>query len=1228
MARRLCAAVTPVACALAALIGAQTASAQGPHWKVSVRPAPLYLPLEGEPLLAAHDQEPGHQIVGEGMIVATATNLGNAGTDGSKVTVTDQLPSVLTPVEVTAVTGNGIAGAKGQEVHLFCEPFKESKVECTFNKPVPSFEHLELRIAVTSTLKAAPSTEEEEPENTITVTGGGAQTRSFTQKLKFGADKEVSGQKVSRTPFGVERYEFEPENEQGEPETQAGSHPYQLTTTFGLNQDYGFAKEGSRKTVPLAPALQKNLSFRIPPGVLGNPDAVPQCSDFDFGTLLEGGTDLCPDNTAIGVATVSFFEPSNLGLKTWTAPVFNLVPSAGEPAKFGFEFARVPVVLDTALRTGKDYGVTVSVNETSQAVQVLGANVTLWGTPGDASHDASRGWNCIEGGRYVESFKPVPKCGSGEFPNPTPFLILPTSCEKPLLTETEGNAWSGETFFAKNEAPFSFSKNEPPFSQEEPLKLTGCESGELPFDPKLSVRPDTNAGSTPSGMTVEVSLPQQETTMNPASNGEADIKDTTLALPVGVEASAGAANGLGACGLEESGLLGGEEAPFAANFEQHFTAEKASCPDAAKIGTVEIETPLLPHKLEGALYLGTQNTDPFAPPLALYLIATEEEPIHEEWSKVLVKLAGKIEINPTTGQLVSTFKDTPQAPFEHLRIHLFGGSRASQATPPRCETYTAIAEFTPWPEHVAPVSAPGPFTIEHGCSGPGALPFSPSFRGGATNTQAGAFTPFEITLAHPDGDQQLTGLSMHLPEGAAAMIASVTPCPVALADVGQCPESSLIGHSTTSSGLGGSPLNLNGTAYLTESLGPNIPFGVSIKTVAARCTEPGQLSCTGPFNIGTIIANSAIQVDENTAAATITAVETRIIDPKGNLTIPPTPLPTMIKGVPVQLKQVIVKVDRPNFEFNPTTCAGHSVRGAAIGITDTLTGAEGTSVTQQTPYAVTGCSGLNFTPKLTATASGPGSKVNGTEFKVVVEAAPGQANIAKTFLQLPVLLPSRLSTIQQACVLAKFEAFPKGAHCDEGSNIGAATAKTPVLKKPFTGKAYLVSHGNTAFPDVEFVLKSEGIQIVLDGKTDIKGANGQPCGGKIACITYSRFETIPDAPVERFETVLPTGPHSALTSNVPESEHFNLCKHAAEMVMPTEITGQNGDIIRQTTKIGLTGCGGVLGNTTKHASKLQKCERAAKKKYAHNKKKRAAALKSCKKKYGPKHKTSKKKKKH
>jgi hypothetical protein len=352
----------------------------------------------------------------------------------------------------------------------------------------------------------------------------------------------------------------------------------------------------------------------------------------------------------------------------------------------------------------------------------------------------------------------------------------------------------------------------------------------------------------------------------------------------------------------------------------------------------------------------------------------------------------------------------------------------------------------------------------------------------------------------------------------------VTVCGEPQASQGACGPESQIGTVASAAGPGPTPFWVtNGRAYLT---GPykGAPFGLSI-VVPTKA---------GPFDLGDEHLRAALFVDPYTGAATTVS----------------DPLPTIKDGIPFQVKTVNVNINRPEFIFNATNCK-------AMAINATISPTAGAAVHVSSPYQARNCGGLPFSPELTAEAGGHASKPNGTSFIVKVKARPGEANIAKTFLQLPLELPSRLTTIQKACLAATFEANP--ASCPEGSNIGMAIAHTPLLKSPLVGPAYLVSHGNASFPDVEFVLQGENVKVILDGKTDIK--NG---------ITYSRFETVPDAPVTTFETVLPAGPHSALTANVPESENFSLCNHT--LLMPTEITGQNGAVIRKTTHVALIGC--------------------------------------------------------
>ena len=906
--------------------------------------------------------------------------------------------------------------------------------------------------------------------------------------------------------------------------------------------------------MPAAAALPRDLSFKLAPGLLGNVNALAQCTDTQFATIFEGNFNGCSAASAIGVATVAITEPNNVGVGTRRVPVFNMVPAPGEPAQFGFEVEKVQVILKTEVLTGEDYAIAVRTTETSQLAQVLSAQVTLWGEPGIQEHDPSRGWACL-----------APWRGAGPCTTPSPaerptlpFLRLPTSCE-PLAMKAEGLSW-----------PTSAAPAGLPLRQPEPLpgdtafldELVGC--GSLPFGPSIEVTPEQQGGNTPSAMTVEVKVPQQPS-LQLGGLAEADVKSTTVTLPEGMLLNPAAADGLLACSEEQIGL--------------HSNAQIA-CPKESKVGVVHIESPFLPKEreeqgepfetIDGAVYLAAQEANPFGSLLALYIVA--ESPV----SHVLVKLAGEVKLDPSTGQISSTFKDTPQLPFEDLKLQFFGGPRASLTTPASCGAHTTSASFESWSG--AQQTASSTFQTTAGaeasaCAEP--QPFAPSFSAGSSNPQAGAFSPFTLTIGRPDADQALSSITVHLPPGVAAMLASVEPCPEPQAAGGQCAADSEIGHSSSSAGLGSDPFTLPGTVYLT---GPynGAPFGLSIVTPADA----------GPFHLGNVIVRSAINVDPHTAAVTIS-----------------TAVPTMVStaqhpntGIPVQLKQTTVVVDRPSFQFNPTSCAPMSITG-------TLSGERGGAASVSSPFQVGNCSALPFHPTLTASTKGDASKANGASFTVRVTSSPGQANIAKTKLVLPIQLPARLTTLQKACLAATFEANP--AACPEGSNIGSATAHTPVLKSPLTGPAYLVSHGNAAFPDVEFVLQGEGITLILDGQTDIK--NG---------ITTSTFNTVPDAPVSSFETVLPEGPHSVLTSNVPQSKNFNLC--GTKLTMPTTITGQNGAVIQQNTPIPVAGCGAVKGSKVSRAQRLARALKKCRKQFRHRKKKRVACEKTARKKYGAK----------
>ncbi len=1137
-----------------------------PNWYLEARPAPTNL-------------QPGK----EGMIVVTATNNGDTSSAGT-VQIVDKLP---TGVQATTAEPEFLGLPNSSDkTQPTCSKKTGPEVVCTTSTPAQPYE--EIRLAMRVIVASSPGASS--GENLAVVTGGGAREATLERSIS------LSG---APTNFGVETYQLTPETEAFEPDVQAGSHPFQLTTTFNLNERFEREVGLLDETLPAASGLQKTLAFKLPPGLIGNVNAVEQCSNIEFGEHGEEEQNGCPNSTVVGIATATVNIENTVHFTTFTIPVFNLVPEErGEPARFGFTVDHVPVVLDTAVRTGDDYGVTVTVRNSPSSVQVLGSTVTFWGVPADPRHNASRGWSCLEYG--TPAYKKESPCELNLKPKqPKPLLLLPTICG-PLKSSVEGVSWGA----AVEGRPW---KEEPlvpgggSVEGERPTTLSGC--NKLPaFEPTIEVHPETESASTPTGLTVKVNVPQQSTVESTVEGGPQavpDIRSTKLVLPEGLQASPAAASGLSTCSVGDAGFVGQEgdpgEASLAGELErQSFDDEPASCPKEAKIGTVNIKTPVLKEELVGSVYLASQDTDPFTSPLVLYIIA--EEPS----SKLLVKLAGEVKMDPVTGQLTSVFTKTPQTPFESLTLHLTSGERASQSTPAHCgEEYEAKATFHTWvapgeeePPATERASSPGEFKITSGPGGsacPGAtLPFSPGFQAGSANNQAGAFTPFTLAINKPDGQQALTSITAQLPPGLAAEIAAVKPCenPAALEALPTlspspppCGAESEIGFTSSSSGLGGEPVTLPGKLYLTQGV-DGAPFGLLAATKAEA----------GPFNLGWVYILSTITVNETTAAVTTKTIK---------------PIPTILDGVPVQLKQINVTVERPGnapFQFNPTSCAKMEVGSV-------LAGAEGASDPVSYPFYASNCASLPFTPKLTASVVGQGSKLGGTTFSVKIESPGiGQANIHKVDLTIPGVLPSRLTTIQKACLEAVFDANP--ASCDEGSVIGEGIVYTPVFKNPLRGPAYLVSHGGAAFPDVEFVLQGEGVRILLDGKTDIKNK-----------VTYSKFETAPDAPFTKFETIFPAGPHSALTPSVPETENFNLCKQ--KISLPTEITGQNGAFISETTNVAITGCKGVAAFKATKAQLLAKALKACKK--DKKKSKRVACERRARKKYGTKAKKASKK---
>jgi hypothetical protein len=1007
--------------------------------------------------ISAPTEKPG----GESEVVVEATNLGDRVADGrtSPITVTDTLPVGVEPLAVYGEGGGGESGDYEEKEHSHCMIAGET-VTCVYEWPLMPYERLSVAIAVKVTSGHG------DEMNEVTVRGGGAATEASHRHLALEGPQS----------FGIQDYEVTPEGEGGEPDTQAGSHPFQMTTSLTLNtHTTSFVNSGEHLLEALPNSLAKDLQFQLPPGLVGNPDAIPKCNTYVF-TQEAGKVPgfKCPEDTIVGVATSVVNTLAINGTPhvpgTVTVPIYNLEPSIGEPARFGFATpSPVGVVIDTAVRTGSDYGVTASVRDVTQLVAFVGSQVTFWGAPSDKRHDTQRGTECLAGhsaARYVKSGEeaacPLPE-------QEQPFLIMPMSCSAPAETTVEGDSWS-EPGVTKNMS-YTFQNME-----GEPFRFDGC--NRLNFEPSITVKPDGEQASTPTGLSVDVHVPQ-DASLNPAGLAESAVKGITVTLPEGMSVNPAGAGGLEACSEQQVSL---------------HSASIPVCPPASKIATVKVHTPLLEHDLEGAVYLAAQGANPFGSLIAMYLVA--EDPI----SGVLVKLAGEVKLNERTGQLTTIFT-SPQLPFEDAELHFFGGSRAPLATPSLCGSYSTEASFAPWSGNPpANVSSP-PFSISPGPSGEAChspLPFEPTLTAGSLNLQAGGFTPFTMTMSRADDNQNLDAIQLKLPVGLLGTLSGVKLCGEAEGNAGTCSSESLIGHTTVSVGLGPEPYTVTGGQVFITGPYEGAPYGLSIVNPAKA----------GPFDLGRVVVRARIEVDPLTAALTVTS------DSAG-----PYAIPQMIDGIPLHIKHVNVTVDRSGFTFNPTNCSKLTI-GA------NLTSSQAVMSTLSVPFQVTNCATLRFAPKFSVSTSGRTSRHNGASLNVKLtypKASFGsEANIRSVKVSLPRQLPTRLSTLQKACPDRTFNTNP--AACPPASRVGTAQAVTPVIPVPLTGPAYFVSHGGAQFPELVIVLSGYGTTVQLHGSTFISKG-----------ITTSTFNTIPDVPVGSFELKLPQGPNSALAANA------NLC---------------------------------------------------------------------------------------
>jgi hypothetical protein len=1007
-------------------------------------------------------------------------NVGNAPSDGTPISVVAGLPQGVTAVSAEfqpeafeepgqlspCVPADGSPALTGAS-SVRCEG---SAMQAPYGNQFQSLlltVHIDLNVKDGTILTSS-----------FTVSGGG------TSVVTSVAD--ATRVNASPLPFGIDAFDAAAVDSSELPSVQAGAHPANLRVSLDFNTLDDSVAGSAWPVEPL-----KDASTDLPAGFIGNPQVVDDCSAIQLamGTGTRPKPECLP-STQVGNVYVRMNNGSSVHSEFGPVALYNMEPPVGAPARFGFNLAGVVVVLDVAVRTGQGYRITTGSKNTSEALAIAGVTFDFWGTPSSSEHDLERG--CAAQHQLYEGTcsSPVPD------PDLKPFFRNPTSCAGPASARWDAHvtSWYHSGTYRPDGSPdlsdpnwkssSILSHDAPgyPYAPEDwgPARgMEGC--SEVPFGPSLDgLPPKGTEAAKPTSFTFDLSMPQSGLE-EPDSISESDLKLVEVALPEGVRVNPSSVDGLGSCSPALIGLISA-----VGQSPARFSNEPGGCPENAKIGDLQITTPLLDHNVPGAVYLAQPTQNPFGSLLALYLVA------HDPDSGVTIKLAGRVEADSKTGQITTRFDDNPQLPFTNLHLELKSGPRAALVTPSTCGTYTTHSTFTGWSGKT--VKGDSSFTIDQGCVAQG---FSPKLSAGTQNPLAGSFSPFSLRLTRSDSDQEFSSLSVTMPQGLSGKLAGIPYCPQAAIDVatarigiGQgalelnsplCPAASQVGTVTAGAGAGISPFFLTtGRAYLAGPYkGAPLSFFTEVPVVA------------GPFDLGVTVDRVALNVDPETAR--ITAVS--------------DPLPSVLQGIPLQIRDIRVNVNRPSFTLNPTSCEPMSVAAAVRSI-------QGATANPSDHFQVANCDRLAFKPKLGLRLNGGIRRGDHPALRATLTMPKGGANIARTSVALPhseFLAQSHIGTI---CTRVQFAADA----CPAKSVYGHARAFSPLLDQPLEGPVYLRSSTHP-LPDLVASLDGQ-INVDLAGRID------SVHGG-----IRASFETVPDAPVSKFVLTMKGGKKGLLENS-------------------------------------------------------------------------------------------------
>jgi hypothetical protein len=1084
MRRSAMLAIATTIAVLAAIVpGSAVAATPSPAWTISVVPYPTAFEAGTSGGSAFDSNGPAYLI--------QAYNVGAAATSGP-FELTDSLPAGLLPV--LGFPPSGAYGPQEDEtvgVHAMSCSAVGRKVTCKGGGegPVGPGEGVSVILPIEVRAEAAEKSKATGGFLTdeVAIKGGGAseiRTAQATPVVEEGARQSPFG--FLPQPAGLHGETTEAD---GSPATQAGSHPYAMTVA-GLNL---VTSPDEALTLLASGGGLRDATVALPKGTVIDPTATPKCRESELETELPSQSNACPDASQVGTIALTLSITPGFGNGPISHPVYNMVPPPGAPAELGFEvIAGVYVHFLGSVSSDGIFTLTASSKDVLAKAAIGGVRTTLWGIPSEESHDRQRG-NCL--------YKPLlPGCAVPR--TDRSFVTLPSSCGGPLTTKVELDSWLGE------ESRGSYVSTDLAGNS---VGIEGCNA--LEFIPTITARPTTDQPESPSGLEFDLEQSQHEKAEELST---ADLKNTTVTLPEGLVLNPSAAGGLEPC---SSAQVGYDPAASQAQGAVRFHEEPAHCPDASKLGTAEVITPLIEHALKGSVYLAKPFDNPFGSLLGLYIVVEDEE------TGIIAKLAGRVTPDPGSGQLTTTFEESPELPLTDVKLDLFDGPRAALTTPLACGTHVTTSSLIPWstPEG-ADAHPTSSFTTGGSCSGSETqAPKTVSFTAGTESPLSGSYSPFVLHLSRPDGSQHITGIETTLPEGLLGKLTGTSYCPesgIAQAisrehpehgkleqSSPSCPSSSEVGTVNVTAGSGISPVPVSGHAYLA---GPYKGAPLSLVVIVP--------AVTGPFDLGTVVDRVALNVGEYDAR--IHAVS--------------DPLPTIREGIPLDVRSIELKLSRSQFTLNPTSCEAKAIEGS-------VSTQAGQSASLNNRFQVGECGRLAFKPKLQISLKGETKRAGHPALKAVVTYPKKgvYANIARAQVNLPHAEFLDQANLNKVCKQAEL----KAGSCPKKAIYGKVKAWSPLLEKPLEGNVYLGVGFGYKLPALVAELNGQ-IRVLLKGKVDTGPNHG----------IRNTFEAVPDAPVSRFVIELKGGKKYGLFEN---SE--NLCVAPQKAI--ARFTAQNGKIL-------------------------------------------------------------------